>query len=65
MAFKLVVELRVINEAGEIVDKRGLPCSDDTRNLRTVQDFREYVHIDNAFEGLYKLNGLIKHVRDA
>lgn len=66
MAFKIVVELKVVNEDGDVVDHRGVTALPGRSHhpLHTRQDFREFAHIENAHEIMNKLHSTVRSIKE-
>lgn len=67
MSYQVIVEIKVINEVGDVVDHRGHPQISNKKiftPLETKQDFKYYEHIESAHQNLNVLHAVIKHMKE-
>jgi hypothetical protein len=66
MSYTVVVEIKVVNTEGEVVDHKGYPHMNPQRNfhpLQTEQRFVTFEDVEKAHNTLNVLHGVVKQMQ--
>lgn len=58
MSYTVIVELKVVNTVGEVVDDKGYPHMNPERKFRPLQTEQRFVTFDDIHQAINTLNAL-------